>query len=577
MRKKILLSIVAAPAALLVLHAVLAVFDLFPPVRLLKDFQHGGNTYIATNPDYLRPFFQRTQVPSPEPAWIKKEKAPGVRRVILLGESAAAGFPVTDFNLARLVEIEWNRRHPGEPVEVINLAASAINSHIIRIMAIEAIRELDPDLVILYAGHNEVIGPFGPASKFGLHANSLTLIRARIAIRNSRIGQALAALAGKFSPTQSGAPTGWSGLNEFKDLALSLGDPRLETMYDHAGRNFRSIVDRAVSRGAGCVIAIPAVNLNDWEPIGSDPEDTDIETIAAAAKSGNLEKHRSATLVYRAGKKIQELEGIQAAWKLFRRACDLDTKRLRADSRLRDQRRILAEGFGDRVTIVDTDRWLHEMNPGFFSDREYFLEHVHLTFEGRAAVAIRIADGMESLWKGHTLDESPEAASVWWSEFKARSSELRKRTLFTGYDDHDMWSLAWKLLRLEVFQSAEGMEERRQEMAARTTYLRGRARLDWGPEPLKVACARAAELNPDDPLVHFTAGRLLGMAGEFGLAEQAFRLGFSLQPNFTSAWLNYAMLSLGQKNPAGAREALAVLENFDPHANGIEDLRKAIK
>jgi len=571
--EKILLAALSVPAALLLFHYALAAFDLFPPVRLIAFIQHQGKAFATTNPEYLRLFFPQNRVPAPAPLWLNPEKKAGVRRVIMLGESAAAGYPVTDYNLARLVQIEWNIRHPDDRIEVINLAAVAVNSHVLRLMAQEAM-QLDPDLVILYAGHNEVIGPFGPAAKFGAHPDSIRLIRARMALRNSRIGQALLALSEKFTGRKEMVQPEWTGLNEFKDVEIPLDDPRLQTMYRHAEINFRDIASMAKASGAACLIAIPAVNLNDWEPSGSEIATGEVDDVIADFRAGRLDAQRSADLVYRAALKIQEQEGIGAAWPLYRRACDLDTRRLRADSRLRDMMRPLAS-VGDRICTVDIDRWLHELNPGFYSDRAYFLEHVHLTFAGRAAAAVRIVDGMEALWKNQPLKEDPESVAGWWNQFPHRERELRARTLFNGFDEHDMWSLAWKLLRLDVFQSATGLEKRRAELASHTTYLRNQAMLNWSPDNVREAASRAADLNPDDPPVHFTAGRLLGIAGQFDLAEASFRRGFSMLPNHSEAWLHYGMMSMAKGNPSGAREALAALERFDPNARGIEDLRKA--
>jgi len=572
--KKIWLAVLSAPIALLLFHLFLVALDLFPPVRLIKLSVQQGNTIASTNPDYLRLFFPKNRVPAPSPLWTSLEKKPGARRVILLGESAAAGFPVTDFSLARLIQTEWNLRHPEDRIEVINLAAVAVNSHVLRLMAKEAM-QLDPDLVILYAGHNEVIGPFGPAAKFGAHSDSIRLIRARMALRNSRIGQALLALTGKLAGRKEDAQPEWTGLNEFKDVEIPLDDPRLRAMHRHAEINLRDIASMAKASGAACLIAIPAVNLNDWEPSGSEMATGEVDHVIADFRDGHPDAQRSAELAYRAAVKVQEQEGVGAAWPLYRSACDLDTRRLRADGRLRDLMRSMASG-DDRILTVDIDHWLHELNPGFYSDRAYFLEHVHLTFAGRAAAATRIVDGMEALWKNQPLKEDPESVAGWWRRFPDREGALRARTLFNGFDEHDMWSLAWKLLRLDVFQSATGLERRRAELASHTTYLRNQAMLNWSPDNVREAASRAADLNPDDPLVHFTAGRLLGITGQFDLAEASFRRGFSLLPNHSGAWLNYGMMSMAKRNPSGAREALAALERFDPNARGIEDLRKAV-
>jgi hypothetical protein len=58
------------------------------------------------------------------------------------------------------------------------------------------------------------------------------------------------------------------------------------------------------------------------------------------------------------------------AWPLYRRAADLDQQRFRADSRVRGLQEKIASDSGDGVALIDADRWLHELNPGFTNDRE---------------------------------------------------------------------------------------------------------------------------------------------------------------------------------------------------------------
>jgi len=129
-------------------EGLLRLTGLFRPPRLLEKVRHNGEAYFTTNPDFARLFLERANVPSPPPLWVAARKPEGVRRVVLLGESAAAGFPMTDYHLGRLIEARWRARFPGEPIEVINLSMVAVNSHALREFAREAMA-LDPDMIVL--------------------------------------------------------------------------------------------------------------------------------------------------------------------------------------------------------------------------------------------------------------------------------------------------------------------------------------------------------------------------------------------------------------------------------------------
>ena len=571
---KIVLAICAPLAFFVLLEAGLRLTGLFRPPRLLEKVRHDGEVFFTTNPHYGRLFLARTDVPSPPPLWVAARKPDGVRRVILLGESAAAGFPMTDHHLGRLVQARWNARFPAEPVEVINLSMVAVNSHALREFAREAMA-LDPDMIVLYAGHNEVIGPFGPAAKFGPPAASPVLSRLALAVRRTHTGRAVESFLGLFGEKQTPQP--WRGLDEFRGVNVPHDDPALDRMLAHTEANFRDIVRRARRHDASVLFVLPAINLEDWPPVGSEPPDAGgIDAVLAAQETGDLSGFRGAALVYEAAQQRRTDGDLARAWPLFRRAADLDTQRLRADSRVRDVQRQIASDSGPDVAVVDADRWLHEENPGFTTDREFFLEHVHLTFAGRAAVAELTVDGMAALWGLAPRTDSPEAAAAWWARFPAAEAEARRDVMFTGYDEHDMWSLAWKLLRLEVFAGAPGLEERRDALAEKIRELQRRAVLGWDTTDLVIAYDRAVLQNPADPLVHFTAARLFALRGEGQRAEQAFAAGFALQPNFADARFNYAAMQLQRGRTDEARAAMDALRRFDAELPGLAKMDAAL-
>jgi len=572
---KIALAVLAPLLFFALLEGFLVLTGLFRPPRLLEKVRHNGETYFTTNPEFARLFLERANVPSPPPLWVAARKPEGVRRVVLLGESAAAGFPMTDYHLGRLIEARWRARFPGEPIEVINLSMVAVNSHALREFAREAMA-LDPDMIVLYAGHNEVIGPFGPAAKFGPPASSPWLSRLSLAVRRTHAGRAIESAIGLFAP-KSIPPQQWRGLDEFRGVSVTNDDPALNAMLANTEENFRDIVRRAQKGEAKVLFVIPAINLEDWPPVGSEPPDAGgVEAVLAAQDAGDISGFRSAALVYEAAQKREADGDMERAWPLYRRAADLDTQRFRADSRIRDLQRRIASDSGPAVAAVDADRRLHEQNPSFKSDRDFFLEHVHLTFAGRAAVAELTVDGMAALWGLAPREESPEAVAAWWQKFPEAEKELRRDTFFTGYDEHDMWSLAWKLLRLGVFADAPGLTQRRDELAEMTRELQRRAVLGWDTTDIAIAYERAQLQNAADPITHFTAGRLLGLRGEGERAEEAFQRGFASQPNHPDARLNHAAMQMTRGDTATARASLEVLERYDPQANGLLKMKAAV-
>jgi hypothetical protein len=67
-------------------------------------------------------------------------------------------------------------RFPGQRFEVVNVAVTAINSHVILPIARECAQH-QGDLWIVYMGNNEMVGPFGAATVFGTRAPSWWSVR----------------------------------------------------------------------------------------------------------------------------------------------------------------------------------------------------------------------------------------------------------------------------------------------------------------------------------------------------------------------------------------------------------------
>jgi len=548
----------------LLLEGFFRVTGLFHPPRLLEVRRHEGQKYLTINPAFARLFLDRAGVPSLPPLWVPLEKPEGTRRVILLGESAAAGYPMTDLHLGRMVQARWMARFPGQPVQVINLSMVSVDSSALRDFAREALA-FEPDMFVIYAGHNEFVGPSGPASQFLPPStwSSLRCVRMLRSISSLVVGSA---------PRPE-----WRGLDEYRGVHIAKDDPALDATLQRTEDNFREIVRLARQQGAKVLFCTPAVNLDDWPPAEGDPDEVGgIDAVLAAQDAGKNGGFRSAALVYAAAQKRKADGDLARAWPLFREACDLDALRWRADSRVRALPPKIASSAGPDVMAVDADRWLHEMNPSFTTDREFFLDHVDFAWPGRVAVAELIVDGMASLWGLAPLDSSADASAAWWGKFPAVEQELRRNLMFTGYDEHDMWSLASKLLRSGVFAESPTMAPRRSELAEKVKDLNRRALLGWDTSDLVVAYERAQLQNPDDALTHFTAGRLLGLRGEGARAGEAFAKGLALQPYNPEARLNHAAFHMTRGETDLARASLDQLKEYDPAANGLTKLEAAL-
>jgi hypothetical protein len=122
----------------------------------------------------------------------------------------------------------------------------------------------EPDLFVVYAGNNEVVGPFGPGCAYLSQMPPLWLIRASVFVRATRTGQLVGALMGRLAG--GAAPAEWGGMSMFVNSAVPGDDPRLGAVYRNFEANLDGIVDAASGAGAKAILCTVVANLKDCPP-----------------------------------------------------------------------------------------------------------------------------------------------------------------------------------------------------------------------------------------------------------------------------------------------------------------------
>ena len=73
------------------------------------------------------------------------------------------GDPDFAYGFSRYLQVMLRQRFPSMKFEIVNAGMVAINSHVILEMA-RQFADYKPDLFLVYAGSNEVVGPYGPGT-----------------------------------------------------------------------------------------------------------------------------------------------------------------------------------------------------------------------------------------------------------------------------------------------------------------------------------------------------------------------------------------------------------------------------
>ena len=122
--------------------------------------------YVAVNPRFAGRYFAGFE-PDVAPQPFLRDKPDGTHRFFVLGGSSAAGFPYHFYHgFPAYLEEMLQMARPGERIEVINLAMTAINSFTLWDIHQKLLR-YDPDGILIYAGHNEYYGAMGAAAVSG--------------------------------------------------------------------------------------------------------------------------------------------------------------------------------------------------------------------------------------------------------------------------------------------------------------------------------------------------------------------------------------------------------------------------
>jgi tetratricopeptide (TPR) repeat protein len=425
-----LTTAIFGPFLLLALtEGALRLFNVGYSTELMNDCTVGGQPSSCYNLFFAAPFFPPGMIKAPQFYAIPKQKTPDTYRIFVLGESAAMGDPDPAYGFSRYLEVMLRERFPNTKFEVVNTGIVAIDSHVILPIARE-LAHYQPDLFIVYAGNNEVVGPYGPGTALTAFTLSLPAIRTSIFVRSTRIGQLL---------TKVNQPrSDWKGMEMFLDKQVPADSPALQRTYANFASNLRDIVDAARSSGARVLLSTVATNLKDCPPFASlhrkglTPEALR-EWSSLFQQGAALENARSfadalksytaaaqiddqyAELQFRIARCLWALGDYASAKEHFVRAQDLDTLRFRADTKINDIIRSVANSSSKQVELLDAQSALAGESSYGVTGSELLYEHVHLNPSGNYLLArtafIQIVDNLPAAVRASALSINPLSES----------------------------------------------------------------------------------------------------------------------------------------------------------------------
>ncbi|MGE3311395.1 MAG: tetratricopeptide repeat protein [Limisphaerales bacterium] len=591
---------VAAPALVLALLEVgLRLAGFGYPTSYFVAGETAG-TWVD-NPSFGRRFFPSGLLRVPPPIRVTVAKPPGTIRVLVFGESAAMGDPKPAFGVGRYLEVLLRERYPAARFEVIPVAMTAINSHALVAMARES-TALKADFWIVYAGNNEMLGPFGAGTALGGSSWSVNWVRWVLVAKATRLGQAVESLAGRLWDSPTGSSR-WEGIKVLAAEHVTGDSPLRTRVYDSFERNLGDVVRIGTASGARVLLSTVAVNLGDSGPFGSvfrpgvDPDRmaevtrtlesarrsmTEPPRIldTAAARSAASVDPTHAGAQYLLGLALREESQGPPVLEAFGRARDLDTIPLRTDSRLNGITRRVAAARG--CVLVDAEAGLARIANRGVPGREFFYEHVHLTPEGNHRLAELFGEGLSGLlpdsaragaaggWASPETCATRLALTPW---ARGASAELMlRRTLdapFTNRLDQELQvehlaqeiSLQRRSQTPQAARFVAGVFTDAIAAAPEDPYLRRTyAEFLESTGDLKEAIAQWRQVVawlPHHPFAYLQAGSLLRRVGEIEASRPLVEKAVAMQPDWVEARLELSEVLLSLKRP---REAIAACE-----------------
>jgi tetratricopeptide (TPR) repeat protein len=481
-----------------------------------------GRPAFCSNQNFTVPFFPPGMARGARPYAIPAEKSKGTFRIFIIGESAAYGDPDPTYAFGRYLDVMLRERFPGVQFEVINTGITAINSHALLPIAEDSARH-QPDLFIIYAGNNEVVGPYGPGSALASTASlSLPIIRANIFMRSTRTGQLVTRI---LEPKK----LAWQGM-ALLNHRVRRDSPAMGHVYHNFERNLQDIVSVARGSGARVVLCTVATDLKDSAPFGSlhrkglsqeslrswtalVDEGTRLESAGGYAEALKLYQSAAkiddqyADLQFRIARCLWNLQDYAGAKQHFILARDLDTLRFRADSRENDIIRSVAAASGQGVELLDMAEIFNRESPHGITGSELLYEHVHMNPEGNYLIA-------RNLFPMVARALPSQVRNIASGDDIPSETECNRMLALTDYDRARVARLILNKIQRPPFTTQLNYAEELQ----RTTAMAEATNENW--DDILSQYQWAIAKHPDDRLLHLNFAFLLYQIDPYAATEE---------------------------------------------------------
>ena len=287
-------------------------------------------------------------------------------RVFVLGGSSAEGFPYSPMgSFSRYIRRRLELVYPSTQIEVVNLGMTAVNSYTL-LDLLQGVLNQKPDLILIYAGHNEYYGALGVGSvqSFG---SSRALIRLMLYLDKFKTTQLVRnSIHWVASSFTSGDNTSSGTLMSrmAKDKYILLNSNEFNAGLQQFKENLTDILGLIKEKGVPVILGKLVSNLKDQKPF----------------ISVNTPGYKTADQVYEEAEDELKDSNFTKADSLFKLAKDLDVLRYRAPEKMNKIIDNLGKEF--QAAIVPIDSIFGAASPEGIAGNNLFVDHLHPNVKG---------------------------------------------------------------------------------------------------------------------------------------------------------------------------------------------------
>jgi len=409
----------------ILLEAGLRVTDYGFDFSTFKPLSEKYPELLVFNPNYPQKFFNTTTtVPSVIPDPFDKIKDENSFRVFAIGGSTTAGYPFSyNASFSRYIKRRFEILYPQANIEMINMGISAVNSYTIKDL-IPEILEQKPDLVLIYAGHNEYYGALGVGSTESI-GNLRWLINLSISLKKLRTYQLIDNFIKSFREISSET----NGVSSKTLMSQMIGEDLIEYDSDlfqmglsQFSENMEEVLNLLTEAEVNTVIGNLTSNLMQ-KPF----ESTEAEKNSADYHFSNAEK-------YFLDKNYKN------AKEEYLLAKDKDALRFRAPKEMNEIIKELASKY--KIDLVNIDSIFSSKSIGGIIGYNLMVDHLHPTLEGHQImgdsffnVLLRNSYLPKMIAKDLSYEEQKKRAanSLYYTRFDSTYAKLILHKLLNSY------------------------------------------------------------------------------------------------------------------------------------------------